>query len=56
MELKEHQLLLQRIGAAIATATEHVLCEPLPDDWLVRMILLHVREQTPKSRTNGTRH
>ena len=56
MEMKEHQLLRQRIGVAIATATEHVLCEPLPDDWLVRMILLHVREQGPKGRTNGTRY
>jgi hypothetical protein len=55
MEMKEHQLLLQRIGAAIATATEHVLCEPLPDDWLVRVILLHVREQVPKT-TSKTRH
>jgi len=56
METSEHQLLLQRIGATIATATEHILCEPLPDDWLVRIILLHVREQAPKSGTNGTRH
>jgi hypothetical protein len=54
MEMKEHQFLLQRIGATIATATEHVLCEPLPDDWLVRIVLLHVREQAPKSCTNGT--
>jgi len=45
--------MLQRIGATIATATEHVLCEPLPEDWLVRMILLHVREQAPKAGQMG---
>jgi hypothetical protein len=49
--MKEHQLLLERIGATDAMATEHVLCEPLPDDWLVCMILLQIRRVSEKTGT-----